>query len=102
VRNAGFCYDLLKKSSTEFLMKNLESPPIITTERLVLRQWCSRDLEPFAGMNADPRVREYFPGLQTREESDHSVSRVLSHIEKCRHVLYRLECDEWKKEQRMP
>lgn len=63
-------------------MKNIENPPIIRTDRLVLRQWNSTDLEPFASMNADPRVREYFPGLQTREESDHSVSLVSNHIEK--------------------
>lgn len=63
-------------------MKNIEHPPIIRTDRLVLRQWCSEDLEPFASMNADPRVREYFPGLQTREESDRSVSLASNHIEK--------------------
>ena len=47
-------------------MKNIEHPPIIRTDRLVLRQWSSADLEPFASLNADPRVREYFPGLQTK------------------------------------
>jgi RimJ/RimL family protein N-acetyltransferase len=54
-------------------MKNVEHPPIIRTNRLLLRQWSNADLEPFACMNADPKVREYFPGLQTREESDASV-----------------------------
>ena len=63
-------------------MKNIEHPPIIWTDRLVLRQWNSADLEPFASMNADPRVREYFPSLQTREESNHSVSLMSNHIEK--------------------
>ncbi len=63
-------------------MKNIEHQPIIRTDRLILRQWCSEDLEPFASMNADPRVREYFPGLQTKEESNHSVSLVSNHIEK--------------------
>lgn len=66
----------------EFLMKNIEHPPIIQTDRLILRQWASADLEPFANMNADPRVREYFPGLQTKEESNHSVSLASNHIEK--------------------
>jgi 3-dehydroquinate dehydratase/shikimate dehydrogenase len=66
----------------DFLMKNIEHPPIIRTDRLVLRQWGNEDLEPFASMNADPRVREYFPGLQTREESNHSVSLASNHIEK--------------------
>ncbi len=57
-------------------------PVIIWTDRLVLRQWSNEDLEPFASMNADAKVREYFPGLLTREESNHSVSLMSNHIEK--------------------
>lgn len=45
-------------------------PHIIVTERLILRPWKDEDFAPFAEMNADPRVREFFPSLQTREESD--------------------------------
>jgi RimJ/RimL family protein N-acetyltransferase len=47
--------------------------PIIATERLILRPWKDEDLAPFAEMNADPRVREFFPSLLTREESDNVV-----------------------------
>ena len=53
----------------------------VTTERLLLRQWREEDLAPFAKLNADPRVMEYFPKLQTREESDASVKRVSDHIQ---------------------
>ena len=53
----------------------------VTTERLLLRQWREEDLAPFAKLNADPRVMEYFPKLQTREESDASVKRVSEHIQ---------------------
>jgi 3-dehydroquinate dehydratase/shikimate dehydrogenase len=63
-------------------MNEMECLISIRTDRLILRQWKKGDLEPFASINADPRVREYFPGLQTREESDHSVSLVSGHIEK--------------------
>lgn len=63
-------------------MKNIERSPIIQTDRLVLRQWSTADLEPFAKLNADPRVMEYFPGLKTKEESDHFVSLMFHHIEK--------------------
>ncbi len=63
-------------------MQNIEHPPIIRTERLVLRQWNSADLEPFATLNADPSVREYFPGLMSKETSDNSVSIMSDHIEK--------------------
>lgn len=43
---------------------------IIETERLLLRPWKDSDLVPYAALNADPRVREFFPSLLTREQSD--------------------------------
>lgn len=49
------------------------TPIEIETPRLVLRQWRERDREPFAAMNADPAVMEFFPSLQTREASDASI-----------------------------
>lgn len=42
----------------------------VETERLCLRQWRLAEHEPFAAMNADPRVMEYFPATLTRTESD--------------------------------
>lgn len=30
--------------------------PLIQTERLILRQWCGEDLEPFAELDADPQI----------------------------------------------
>ena len=49
--------------------------PRLETERLTLREFRAGDREPFARMNADPRVMEHFPGLLTREESDELVDR---------------------------
>ncbi len=43
---------------------------ILQTERLILRPWKVEDLEPYAKMNADPKVREHFPSTLTKEESD--------------------------------
>ena len=43
----------------------------LRTQRLLLREWRDEDLEPFAAMNADPRVMEYFPSTLARDESDH-------------------------------
>ena len=52
-------------------------PVIQTTElrtaRLQLRQWRDSDREPFAALNSDPAVMEFFPSLQSREASDKSI-----------------------------
>jgi RimJ/RimL family protein N-acetyltransferase len=49
--------------------------PELETPRLCLRQWRATDLEPFAQMNRDPAVMEYFPTLSSREQSDDIVFR---------------------------
>jgi RimJ/RimL family protein N-acetyltransferase len=48
----------------------------IETERLRLREWTEADAEPFARLNADPRVMEFFPALLTREASDALIDRI--------------------------
>jgi RimJ/RimL family protein N-acetyltransferase len=45
------------------------------TERLRLRQWCAADREPFAELNADPKVMEFYPALLNRAESDAMANR---------------------------
>ena len=45
----------------------------LETPRLVMRRWRDNDREPYAAMNVDPRVMEFFPGLQDRATSDASV-----------------------------
>ena len=47
----------------------------IRTERLLLRRWRPADREPFAALNADPRVMKHFPGTLSRQESDALVER---------------------------
>lgn len=49
---------------------------MIRTERLVLRQWIDADREPFALLNADPAVMEFFPSTLDRSQSDTFVDRV--------------------------
>ena len=50
------------------------------TQRLRLRQWCTADRDPFAALNADPRVMEYFPAPLARAESDAMADRCQSLI----------------------
>ncbi len=45
------------------------------TERLRLRQWRAADFEPFAALNADPAVMEYYPAPLRRAESDAMAKR---------------------------
>ncbi|WP_310484732.1 GNAT family N-acetyltransferase [Chamaesiphon sp. VAR_48_metabat_403] len=46
------------------------------TERLRLRQWIKSDREPFARLNADPRVMEFFPSILDRAASDAMLDRL--------------------------
>ena len=52
----------------------------IEKERLVLRDWREEDAAPFATMNADPRVMEFFLRPLTRPESDAAVARMRAFI----------------------
>ncbi|MBN9378566.1 MAG: GNAT family N-acetyltransferase [Chlamydiales bacterium 38-26] len=56
---------------------------ILKTKRLILRPWSEEDLEPFAQLNADSRVREYFPSVLNRQESDASAKSFSEHIQRC-------------------
>jgi RimJ/RimL family protein N-acetyltransferase len=56
--------------------------PVITTPRLLLRPWRDDDIAPFAALNADPRVMEYFPRLLDRSESDAQVARIRAHFDR--------------------
>jgi RimJ/RimL family protein N-acetyltransferase len=47
----------------------MEAPTIIT-QRLRLRGWRDADLEPFAALNADPRVMEFFVQPLERAQSE--------------------------------
>lgn len=48
----------------------------LRTARLELRPWHDDDLEAFVGMNADPRVMEFFPALMTRAETIATTERL--------------------------
>ncbi|WP_349740482.1 GNAT family N-acetyltransferase [Roseateles cavernae] len=48
-------------------------PLTLNTARLLLRPWRDSDRAPFAALNADPEVMEFFPALQSPEQSDASI-----------------------------
>lgn len=54
---------------------------MLRTERLSLRRWRDSDREPFAALNADPRVMEYFPRCLDRAESDALIDRIEASFE---------------------
>lgn len=54
---------------------------MLTTERLVLRQWQGADAEPFAALNADPAVMRHFPAALDRAQSDAAIDRYQQHIQ---------------------
>jgi RimJ/RimL family protein N-acetyltransferase len=52
------------------------TPTELFTERLTLRRWRDSDRQPFAALNADPRVMEYYPAPLDRAQSDAMVTRI--------------------------
>ena len=60
--------------NNETYIENLETP------RLILRNWKREDIEPFALLNADPRVCEFLPNVITREETLASLDKIQSHF----------------------
>lgn len=53
---------------------------MIRTERLLLREWRESDREPWAELNADPAVMEFFPALLDRSEADAAFDRISAAI----------------------
>jgi RimJ/RimL family protein N-acetyltransferase len=64
---------------------------ILQTPRLILRRWRDADREPFAVINADPRVMEFFPATLSREQSDSLIDRIETHFRQHGFGLYAAE-----------
>jgi RimJ/RimL family protein N-acetyltransferase len=65
--------------------------PLLKIPRLILRRWRESDREPFAEMNADPRVMELLPGQLSRAESDLLIDRIEAHFREHSFGLYAVE-----------
>lgn len=53
-----------------------DEPVMLVTERLILRQWQQRDLEPFEAMNADSEVMRHFPSPLDAHQSNALAARL--------------------------
>ena len=65
--------------------------PELRTGRLLLRRWREADRDPFASLNADPKVMEYFPEPLTRKDSDTLVERIEAGFEQHGFGLWAVE-----------
>lgn len=63
----------------------------LRTERLLLRRWRAEDRAPFAALNADARVMEFFPATLSRAESDALAERIEAHFAERGFGLWALE-----------
>jgi ribosomal-protein-alanine N-acetyltransferase len=63
----------------------------LRTERLRLRRWLRSDRDPFAVLNADPDVMEFYPAPLTRAQSDAMVQRIEAGFDRLEYGLWAVE-----------
>lgn len=63
----------------------------LETSRLCLRRWRPSDLDPFAALNADPRVMAHLPTMLGRKESDALAQRCDAHFDQHGFGLWAVE-----------
>lgn len=64
---------------------------IFQSKRLGFRRWKETDLTPFAEMNRDKAVMEYYPKMKSREETETFISRIESVFEEHGYGLYAVD-----------
>ena len=68
------------------------APSELVTSRLGLRKLRDEDIEPFAAMNADARVMEFFPRTWSFEESKAALVRIEEGFQDRGFGIYAVEC----------
>lgn len=63
----------------------------LVSPRLLLREWQPRDHAPFAEMNADPAVMQFFPAPFTTEESNDAADRYNAQLERDCFTMFAVE-----------
>ena len=58
----------------------MTAPFTLQTDRLLLRRWRDGDRVPFARMNRDPAVMEFYPSPLSTEESNQMIDRAEAHF----------------------
>lgn len=64
---------------------------IIYTERLKLRRWIDADFMPFAEMNKDIDVMQYFPKILTGDQMASMIERINAHFNRHGFGLFAIE-----------
>ena len=64
------------------------------TERLLLRAWRDEDFAPFAALNADPRVMEFYPRTLTQAESNKLAAGIRTRLDQSPFALWAVELRE--------
>jgi RimJ/RimL family protein N-acetyltransferase len=67
---------------------------MIETERLILRHWQERDIDPCTVNNSDPKVMEFLGPLRTREETAMGIAKTQKYIDDHGYGLYAAELKE--------
>lgn len=69
----------------------MENDYVFESERLGFRRWQASDYAPFAALNANPDVMEFFPNTLSRGESDALIGRIEAHFEEKGYGLWAVE-----------
>ena len=72
-------------------MNTEHSDYLFRSPRLGFRRWRAADSEPFARLNADPKVMRFFPKARTRAESDESIRRFEEGFERYGYQFYAVD-----------
>ena len=64
---------------------------LFKSERLGFRKWRSSDLAPFAQMNADSEVMEFFPAVMSPQETQQMIERIQAQFDRQGYGLYAVD-----------
>lgn len=64
---------------------------IIETKRLILRHWKAEDFTPFATLNANKHVCEFFPKTLSKQESNALANKIIAHFDQHHFGLFAIE-----------